>query len=335
MENQNEIPEKILRQIKHLLDFANDGRGAKEEMEAAAAKASALMLKYNLEMHQIKKENPDGMDGVQIRINDRQSKNDGNFVLGMYNIIAKNNFCKVIHLTSNHNLGNIAILGTKVNIHAVGYIADQLIERIKNLEIRVWKDMQDRTQQKRNAFRRGYYAGAVAGIGVKLAMQREHQRKQAEEEEQQKAKLAGYIGDVQMTTALVRMEQDNSAALTAYMEQQFPNSYTDTRKKKTLKAADAKALGYAHGKAMNIHKGLENTTAGMIDLNQEPEVFVGDMITYYEWRAKQHITTEIMDIVWDEDNECNNIIISHEDVEHYVYWSNEFENKYQWVSGEI
>lgn len=254
--------EKVIRQIKALLQLSEKqgDAGSIAEAESAAAKATQLMLEYNLEMHQLGGDKSD-IDGVRAKINDRQNKTDGDFVLRMYSCIAQFNFCKVIHFTNKKDLGSVGIIGTKVNMEMVCYISDQLIERLKILEKQKWKQWEVFTDQKRNAFRRGYYQGAVDGIQYKLHLQREYEKQQQEIIAGERRLAQGFTEGSE--NSLILFSDKNSQLIQEFIDSQI-GELDPARKKRILKAQDAKGLGYRDGKNMDINKGLEHTIKGSI-----------------------------------------------------------------------
>ncbi len=166
--NPQAVPESILDKIKKLIALQS---GATTEAEAAncAARTQDLLLRYNLDMaqvesHQIKGKNP--IIRVDMDLNPYSGKSDSDWVLRLINGLAMTNFCRVVHTQNGSLKGSAAIIGNEVNITVVREMFTYLVGTIKSLATRYWANYMG--EEKKNAFKRGFYRGCVMTIRERL-----------------------------------------------------------------------------------------------------------------------------------------------------------------------
>jgi hypothetical protein len=237
-----EIDDSILEKIQKLLRLQKSAEeiGSLHEANLAAERVTDLLLKYNLELEDIGNHTPAEKTDLH-RFNEEDitnPKNEGKWVHALYNILCKYNFCRmIISVNRFDHLKDYAILlGTKDNVESVKFLADQLEERIRSAEKEAWKH--NISPEKRNAFRRGFFMGAVRGIDTQL-------REKRERETQANVKV----------TSLV-LSRDSK--MREFMEQQFSN-LRQSRGTRTS-AVNGYAQGHAHGRNMSINRGVEGSS---------------------------------------------------------------------------
>lgn len=235
-----EIENNILERIQKLLNLQKGAEevGSLHEAELAAVRVHELLLKYNLDMADVT-----GYvkpEASEINRFDEKGiinpKNEGKWIHALYHTLCRYNFCSlIVHIRAEHPYA--ILIGTKVNVESVKFLADQLENRIRILEKNAWK--QNRSSEKRNAFRRGFFYGAVKGIDDQL------QAKKRQEE-----------ADNNKVTALVI---SNRNKLETFIDSEFGN----LRPGKAIKssAASGMTMGYRQGRSMDINDGITGNTA--------------------------------------------------------------------------
>lgn len=228
--------DSIKEKIEKLLNKAESAKqiGSLEEAAAFAAKASNLLMKYNLCMSDIGGKPKDDMEVGRIDLGELHgfNKTEGDWVVQLYNAIAKFNLCRVIKVNMPGHM-KIVIIGDKFNTETVMYIAGQLVNRLKELQRERFK--QYKGTEKKGTFKRSYFIGAVNGIWDKL-------------EENKKAQEVENVN----VTALVRT---NELELQSKVEEVFADSLK-TGKARKSKGQDGSFYGYQDGKRMNVNPGL-------------------------------------------------------------------------------
>lgn len=215
--------------------------GSMEEAMIFVAKANELLTKYNLDKGDINlEEERDNIDYQEVVWSYRykHSKVDGDWIIHMYNVVAKFHYCKVIAHPGSPRFNiphSLTVFGEQQNIDMVIFVCTQLIETAKELVKKNWKEYHG--PEKRNKFRRGYYIGFVAGIHEKLQEQRKQQ-------EQDKPKQMGAL--IVMTDKLVNQK----------VEEKYPNIKKASNSRKTSSQHGSMA-GFRDGKRTNIKKGID------------------------------------------------------------------------------
>jgi hypothetical protein len=270
MEENHQVPEKIMRQIIALMQIKEGSGATQAEIENASARVTELLLKYNLEMSMIeaKQEEKDQKKKVTQDIHDLntwQSKTDGNWVISLFNTISYYNMCRVVHIRTTRMLydqGKIMIIGRSYNIEIVYYTVQQLIGKINSSRRRAWAIYQG--LEKANTFKRGFCIGAVNGISVRLGLQRrameeEELRKRSEEARNNtgdRDAKGNLINGLMLTNMLEKSEKENQEL---FDELFHPDDLRKPRKKPDLKSQDGLIEGYKAGRNMEINKGIDDS----------------------------------------------------------------------------
>ena len=134
------INENIVNLISKCLNLA--GSPNENEAAAAMAKAQELLLKYNLDMADIKSTNPGApADDESILINENVNfDNYQDWRWTLLNVIAITNFCKTIRTS-----GGVRILGRKANVRVVAAMYNWLEPQIIRLAVKSGFKRADKT----------------------------------------------------------------------------------------------------------------------------------------------------------------------------------------------
>jgi hypothetical protein len=243
-----EIESPILEKIQKLLNLQKGAEaiGSLHEAELAAQRVTDLLLKYNLDMEDVTSfQKPDAKNLQRFdETGIVNPKNEGQWVHSLYNVIARHNFCRVIKIGQRDAQKDyIVLIGTKDNVTSVKFLSEQLDNRIRIVEKDAWR--KNTSDEKRNAFRRGFFMGAVRGIDLQLT----EKRKQEE------------AANTKVTTLVVT----NKNALETFINQEF--NHLRRGKTRSLSAANGYAQGHATGKSMSINKGVGTSTNNHKHLN--------------------------------------------------------------------
>jgi len=246
MTDQNKT---IIERVQKLLELQKGAEAIDSLKEAAnaAEKVQKLLLKYNLEMaditrHEPKKKSAMGKSSYR-EVNAK--KNEGRWIYDLYSALARHNFCQLILTSYRMENGKknkyVNLVGTKENVQVVKFLAEQLESRLRVLETRAWKTEGIWADEKRNAFRRGYFMGACSGIGSQLS---EVKRRAMQE-------------SVKVTDLVVQTDKQLNDAVALI----FP-LLRNGRRTKAPSAAIAGSLGYRDGKSININRGVNGNKSG-------------------------------------------------------------------------
>src|SRR6188768_3429521 len=157
MEN---ISQDIINKIHKLINLKEGAEavGSLAEAENAAAKLQNLLMKYNLDLQEVRKAKQEErleMHDDWIYMGNKADKRESTWVTLLCAAIARNSMCRV----SVHNW-HIHIIGEKNNVQLILYICDQMIEKVRIAEKLSWKihDAQPDSmyKEKRGTFRRGF-----------------------------------------------------------------------------------------------------------------------------------------------------------------------------------
>lgn len=247
--------EKLLRKA----ESANE-LGSLSEAEAFMAKANEMMAKHNIELAELKTEESGNtciVEKVPVGDLHNWSKTQSTWIQKMYSVVAKFTFCDIVwhdgwdyrkYYTQDdpkrataYVKPSVTLVGEPHNIEMVKYMCSFLIPVVKRLQSKRWKEVQHISREKKNAFMRGYYLGAVQGIASKLRFQ------QAENEKTYEG-LPGLI-------------KVNEVALQEKKVEAFPN-LTKVRSSR-LSGVNAAALGREDGKNININKGVSEGSSSI------------------------------------------------------------------------
>lgn len=242
-ESEVTILEKVQKLLR--LQHGAEAIGSLHEAELAAQKAQDLLLKYNLELADVTGfVKPDAND---IRRFDETGivnpKNEGKWIHSLFSVLCRHNFCRLIVRTSKYMDDYAILIGTKDNVEVVKFLADQLSNRIRIAEKNAWKA--NTSDEKRNAFRRGFFLGAVRGIDQQLELKR----------------LADIQANVKVTT-LVHV-QDNK--IKEFIQKEFDN--LSKGRSSRVSATNGYAMGKETGRSMNINRGVQGNNVNNKRLN--------------------------------------------------------------------
>ena len=234
----------IINKIKKLLELQKSAEsiGSLEEAANAALKVQAILLKYNLEIADVESQQTKRKSAIEkvSMPNIKTKKNESEWIINLYEIVASYNFGFVVTTTRIDNRTGckykfINLVGTKDNIDVIIFICSQLEYQIRNLEGKSWAEHNDGIR-KRNSYRRGYFDGAVVGIHHKL----------------EEAQAIAMSKNNQVTALVI----DHNKRIKEELPNLFQNlKFTDkaSREKKDYVAT---LNGYRDGKNINIHQGL-------------------------------------------------------------------------------
>lgn len=163
--------DNLINKIKNLLDLAED-ENSQHEAEAAAKKAQALIMKYNIEEAELRQGDEATIEESLFHLWKIKNKSEGVWVRNLFHSVAKFNFCKIIiakRWTDGELKEVLYILGEKDNIELVKYLSTQLVHRFRSVRKKEWKQYEG--GESYHVFRRGFFKGAVRGVYEKLEEQ--------------------------------------------------------------------------------------------------------------------------------------------------------------------
>jgi hypothetical protein len=232
------ITDELYEKLQKLLRKAESARelGSLAEAEAFAMKAQAILMEYNMAMEDVDLEDKPKVEGPHITDKDFLPKNEGRWLVLLYQVIARYNMCRAV--THNHGADGITLCGEKINIETVRYICDQLEAKLRVCvkdEFRRYAG-----PEKKGAYTRGFYLGAVEGIRAKL--------------ESNKTEMQN---DNRNITALIVVKD---AAVVQFMQNEFGRMGRSKGAKTS--SADGRSTGYKTGQGMSINKGVGYKNAG-------------------------------------------------------------------------
>lgn len=157
--------EKILEVIKKCLALSTSSN--EHEAAAAAAKAQELLFKHNLSMAQV--EDIQEVSAVgESHENYHVSKNEGFWIRDLAFAVAKFNFCEAM-VGSRHGHNWITFIGEKHNMEVTSEIFKWLAGQLSPLAREAWKVYNaSNGYERKGAFRRGFFEGAVSTIRHRL-----------------------------------------------------------------------------------------------------------------------------------------------------------------------
>lgn len=235
-----EIPERILERLKKILALEKGEKelGNTNAAEAAGKMAQQLILQYNIDIGTLEEGERITIEEEVIQWGELTNKKEGKWVETLYIRISKLNLCDIILIKRSKAMW---IIGKEVNIMLVKYFVEQLIMKIRSIEKIAWKEYEKDSWQmdepeKRNAFRRGFYEGAVIAIINKLWEQKESMIKE-------------------FSNLPVIIKENEVEIKTLYR-----NHNIEMKKARGGSASrDGTALGYIKGKELELNKGISGT----------------------------------------------------------------------------
>jgi rRNA processing protein Krr1/Pno1 len=270
------VPQNIIDKIHKLLNLKEGAEavGSLAEAENAAAKLQDLLMKYNLDLAEVRKAKQEErfeMHDDWVYMGDKADKRESTWVTMLCAAIARNSMCRV----SVHDW-HIHIIGEKNNVQLILYICDQMIEKVRIAEKFAWKihDAQPDFygKEKRGTFRRGFYQGACHGIDQRLRRQREEQMQAANPFAVMIVNQVKVVEDYWIEKYVKPWEEQ----VKQRQQQDEEDERNGKKKKKTkeVKVRDKKGIsstqgwrtGYDAGLEMEINKGVDRQpTKGNIE----------------------------------------------------------------------
>jgi hypothetical protein len=229
--------EQVYAKIRKLLTFQEGVKkiNSQAELENVTARINEILLKYNLDLADIKdQEQKLEYTKVKIHIKGQFAKTEGKWMYTLYTVIAKYNLCMAIINSVGNAFESITLIGAKINVELVQYIVDQLRESIKRMALSSFKSSNG--LEKKNAYIRAFYIGAVKGI--------HHQLKMIEEQRE---------ASQNKITALI---VSNNAKIDEYLSNEGLNP-KEIKIKPRMSALEAFSKGYSYGLKAQIKKGLQ------------------------------------------------------------------------------
>lgn len=229
----SEKQKDVLRKIKNLLAKA-ESTDSIHEAETFTMNANRLLVEYNLSIEDIEFKEDSAITDFHLNNKTVRPHTEGKWVIHLYCIISKFNFCMALTLNNGHS--GMRILGEKHNVEIVEYITSQLITKIRKLARDQWKlYKQMNGKEKEGAFLRGFLLYAVIGLRDKLQEQADLQMKEH-------TQMSGII--LLHTAAINKFLEDDGTKV------------RDGGKNRMLKSNHGSEIGYKKGKELEINKGL-------------------------------------------------------------------------------
>lgn len=264
------IPQNILDRVQKLINLKEGAEavGSLAEAENAAARLQDLVMKYNLDLEEVKKsqiEKRAEMFDEWVDLSSKQDKKESFWVPKLYAAIARSNFCKVFP-----NQRGIWIIGEKHNAELVLYISEQMISKVRIAAKLAWKKYEQENKdnwqaEKRGTFIRGFLAGACSGIEQKLYREKQEMSQEGNPYAVMIVNRDKVVQDYfyEKYTKPVQEAQEKMRELE---KEQGANGKKKKEKKIKLRKGPRKIgsndgwrSGYDAGLEMNINKGLDNS----------------------------------------------------------------------------
>lgn len=232
-----QLPEDLLAKLTKLKNLRDGAAavGSMAESANAAGKLQELLLKHNLDEQELNKANLEHK--VQMLMGTFQPEgyrvmNSTSFVERLVKVLARHCMCRIV--LSGAKSGEIYVLGEKQNVATVFYMVDQLVAKISNAMHISWSHYKG--VEKKGAYSRGFLAGCVDAIAIKMA-------------ETEKATV---IENKEMGLMVI----SKNALATRFMQDKFPNLRTVRSHGITNSSQDGYGHGHAAGKRMDLNKGV-------------------------------------------------------------------------------
>lgn len=236
-----EIPEQILNRLKKLLALEKGAKevGSLHEAEQAGKSAQALIMQYNIDIGTLEEGERIKIDEQVIEWGEQTNKKEGKWVETLYIRIAKLNLCDIILIPRSKAM---YIIGKEVNIELVKYFVEQMMVKIRYIEKIEWKWYEKNSwmidePEKRNAWRRGFFEGAVVAIISKLNQQKEQM--------------------VEQNSNLPVIIQQNVAEIESFIAKN--HNIKMKRSRGGSASQDGFSKGYEKGKEVEVNKGLRSS----------------------------------------------------------------------------
>lgn len=240
------IPKALIEKIQKLLRL-QEGATTIEEAANAASKIADMLKKYNLDMASVRAANAAIEEEVVLKnvydTSDLEKSHEGGWVDRLIRIIAKDNMCRAIGLQGT---SKIYVFGTKTNAEMSWYITEQLVNRLRPMSREAFAIYEG--NEKRNTFFRGYFAGAVIGIGEQLMRNAKKAEEQADEDRHKGAQTEGL-----MILNMVKYEEKRTDEV---VRQFTSGARMVSSNKRGTSSQGGRVEGYKAGSTMGIHGGL-------------------------------------------------------------------------------
>lgn len=253
------LPKELVAKIQKLLKL-QDGASTVEEAANAGMKVRDMLMKYNLDLQQVKdagdlttKEEP--IVKPMFDTSDLTRKSEGGWIRKLADNIALANMCSVIG--TGYSIGKIYIIGTSSNAELVWLMVTDLSERIRAMEKEQWSKYKG--GEKRGTYRRGYFLGTVDGIAGQMRLKIEEERKQASiAETLDRSTLSESLSTA---LAITKMDAVMKVKVKSFIYESFPNLRSASGAKSS--SLSGRAQGVKDGSSMH----LGSTSVGQRRLN--------------------------------------------------------------------
>lgn len=170
--------ETLARRINALMNLSLDKGATPAEAATAAARANALLLKYNLDLARVRAQ-PRAEEYVNVLVN--LAVNKGPYVRAhrtLLHNLARFNFCKMIYLAKSNRA---YIVGAKHNVETVRHLYDLMARELHRMADAAWPESDSKLDAEwsrrsvahaRITYTASYLEGANLTIQARLQEQR-------------------------------------------------------------------------------------------------------------------------------------------------------------------
>ena len=251
--NYDKIPKALIEKIQKILKL-QESEKAIGNVEAAATyaqKISEILMKYNLDLNAVASVDTSAKPAIQEVIfdtNELEKSHEGGWVLQLIRVVARANMCRVLAMKGSPKAW---VIGTETNAYTVWFITEQLVNRLRPIKAEKWAEYTG--YEKRNTWTRGFFAGAVTGIGAQF-MEKERKDKERARDTQMNVSPTMRTEDQQTGLMIVKMQQDEEVRVNAFVNKNYRLGGASS--KRGTSSVGGKETGYNTGKSMNVHSGL-------------------------------------------------------------------------------
>jgi hypothetical protein len=267
-QTQESAAENIMRRVRALLAFADEGSGATPaEAASAAAKAAQLMLRYNLSEAHVRARKGEKAEYLCERFT--FAPTNGPYIVALRilaNAIATSNFCRLLH---SNRTGQGYIIGERANIDISTEMYARLNLQLARMAERAW--LQEgktsypwlegaRLAGRSISWKRNYLLGAASTISQRLRQEREAAQQSQQTAERGNAGQSQGSADPQgqllsgategaQITALVLVKD---AELDAETKRRFPRTKAGKAVSVSGRASEAYFSGMRDGATVSL-----------------------------------------------------------------------------------
>jgi hypothetical protein len=262
----------IMRRVRALLAFADEGSGATPaEAASAAAKAAQLMLRYNLNEAQIRAKKGEKADYLCERFTFAASR--GPYIVALRMLasgIARSNFCRLLH---SRRTGSGYIIGERANIDVTIEMYTRLHLTLAQMAERAWKTEGAasytwldgaRLAGRSISWKRNYLLGAADTIYRRLEQEREAAQESqqatgqtakqtAEQPTGQTAEQGQLLNGPTEGAQITALVLVKDAELEAETKRRFPQTKTAKPATISSRASSAYYSGQRDGASVALH----------------------------------------------------------------------------------